>query len=539
MYTTNYESKYLKYKSKYYKLLEQIAGNKNIKSLEQIEKDVKICLVSAKTESAIKKCIEDSGKEFILSKINSNNELKCHVIKGTKNYQIISKDLAKNACALVPSSSDPIFNWSNYKNFFPDNIKKTVYAFRTELVDGLINFILSNYPECNQNNIKCTFAPSGSTGPEATLSSDYDLTLAGNYKISVIIQMFNSIFENEFGLTSAEVFDTNLYGYSFLIKKGAIGTNKLWSPIIVSQPIEFQGLITGEIKSPKQDMWAYLRIKTFYEDTTALEMRQVLKSVTHGIYDKYFQSKNITHNGMTAKQKQDEYVVEMRKFEEQMSNSTINTDAAKQTMIDTLSNMNYFGDETYFTQGAFVHVVGLMYFKNETENNKKALFSKKYYLIHSMAENLAYFIHAFYEHKNDIVYAIKYFNRFINALYWLEKTEALANLNIFTDWIKSKIRNRSESEVRKYITDNNQEASKYIPRSDISFNVILENIESKIKNDTASFVQAYTSINISTEPVSKFYLIALLEILKKTIELNRKSTDLQITKTNNQFSISI
>ena len=37
----------------------------------------------------------------------------------------------------------------------------------------------------------------------------------------------------------------------------------------------------------------------------------------------------------------------------------------KKELIQNLSNMNYYGDETYFTQGAFVHVVGLMYLKNQ------------------------------------------------------------------------------------------------------------------------------------------------------------------------------
>jgi hypothetical protein len=35
-------------------------------------------------------------------------------------------------------------------------------------------------------------------------------------------------------------------------------------------------------------------------------------------------------------------------------------------MIDALSNMNYYGDETYFTQGTFAHVVGTMiYYKDK------------------------------------------------------------------------------------------------------------------------------------------------------------------------------
>ena len=94
---------------------------------------------------------------------------------------------------------------------------------RKTIVDDLIKFIFNNYPPCKiDNNIVCNSSPSGSVGPEATLNSDYDLTVNGNYKISEIIQMFNSIFEKEFNKTSSEIFDTNLYGYSFLIPKSAV-----------------------------------------------------------------------------------------------------------------------------------------------------------------------------------------------------------------------------------------------------------------------------------------------------------------------------
>ncbi len=527
----DYKQKYLKYKAKYFKLAEELIGG--TKTLEQIEQEVLTCIKSAGSdEKKITGCIEKLGKDFVLTKINSNPNLKCHVIKGSSKYHIVKSEMG--ICEKASNiNSQPEFNWHNYKEHFDDSQKTVVYSFRTELVDELIKFIFRHYPQCS--GLTCKSIPSGSTGPDATLNSDYDLTLSGNYKISVIIQMFNSIFEHEFGKTSAEIFDTNLYGYSFLINKAAVGGNSLWTPVLQSKADGFQGLIIQEEKSVQQDKWAYLRIKSFYEkEKSNSDLAAVIASVLYTDYDKVFNKDNI--NTMKVIDKQKNYLDQMRSFEEQMV-----TPKDKETMIETLSNMNYFGDETYFTQGAFVHVVGLMYFKTESEQNKKGLFSKKYYLIHSMAENLGYFIHAFYGHDNSIIYAIKYFYRFINALLWLEKlegknTRGLLELNNFTDWIKSKIRNRSEEEVLDYLSKNKSEVTNQrmppINKCDgADLASVTQTIKEKLKNDVYDFVKNYTGVSIAEKGSCKFYLIASLEILRQVITNNSSSTNLKIEKT--------
>ena len=543
----NYSKKYLKYKLKYYRLVEQIGGNK------QIIKEVKTCISTATNDQNTKECIEKYGKKFIVAKINSNNHLKCHIVKGIEHYHIVNKDTATSGvCEIQPASTDPEFNWSNYKEYFGDDKKSIIYAFRTELVNELIQFIFDNYPPCTDSI--CKFVPSGSTGPDATLNSDYDLTLSGNYKISVIIQMFNSIFEHEFGKTSSEIFDTNLYGYSFLINKAAVGKNKLWSPILKSKLDGLQGLIISQNKSIKQDKWAYLRLKTFYENEQNTDLREILQKVTHNLYDDFYEKNNI--NEMKAKGpngKQSNYLIQMKLFENQMENQMEKTDLStksnknkdKMKMINTLSNMNYFGDETYFTQGAFIHVVGLMYLKTETDENKQELFSKKYYLLHSMVENFAYFIHTFYGHNNNIIYAIKYFDRFINALYWLEKNNKILELNNFTEWIKLKIRNRSEEEVLGYLENHKStllehglsEVSK-CEGSDLAEVTVM--IKNKLKENIAKFVKLYTTVEIAQKQSCKFYLIALLEILKTTIEKYKDFTHLVITKSDTgKFSFTV
>jgi hypothetical protein len=191
--------------------------------------------------------------------------------------------------------------------------------------------------------------------------------------------------------------------------------------------------------------------------------------------------------------------------------------------------MNYYGDETYFTQGAFHHVVGLMYLKDKPLK-KKSLFPHKYYLIHSMMENLGYFIHSYYskKHKFDIIYAIKYFSRFISAVYWLsiitEKTfkSKIKQLLDLTEDMKSYIRNRNNQEIFNHYFANLIETDD----NDLIANLVHLFKEKKIKT--------IKELIDNKEP-----LIYLLELLKMSIDNNLRSTTLRITRDGDIFTVNI
>ena len=498
----NYKNKYLKYKEKYLQLknkLNNITDNKDE--------------------------IEQEGAKLLKEKINDllSSQNKC-IVKNDNKYYI------ENTCIKNDNTSINIpFTWSNYKKL-SDNDKKQINLSRKNIIDSLIKFILFKYSPCNDlnNEIICNFVPSGSTGADGTLNSDYDLTLNGNYKISEIIQMFNSIFEKEFGETSAVIFDTNLYGYSFIIPLNAVINNKkIWTPIT---PTQTQSeLLTITNISIQQDKWSYLRIKSFLNN----QITNIL-SLDNNDYNEYFTQHDL--NNMSIKKKQINYIQYMSQFEKLMyynndRNLYNNNDNIKNTIIETLSNMNYYGDETYFTQGAFMHVVGLMYFKNKTDEDKKQLFKKKYYLIHSMIENMAYFIHAYYEHHYNIIYAIKYYNRFINAYLWLciinnnSNIENIVKIDNLTANIKSYIRNRPDD---------------FILNNKIKFNIDNNNV-----NDIKTIIISqlndliYELCNNSLEINNiNFYLLSLLYILNKTINQNQNYTSIKITNNNNKYTIS-
>jgi hypothetical protein len=65
-------------------------------------------------------------------------------------------------------------------------------------------------------------------------------------------------------------------------------------------------------------------------------------------------------------------------------------------------------------------------------------------------------------------------------------------------------------------------------------------IKARLKTDLAKFVSTYTKESIAEKGSCKFYLIAMLEILKKTVDTYKDFTDLTITKTLTvKFSISV
>ena len=501
----NYQKKYLKYKEKYLQLKKLIGGTTYNK--DEIERE---------------------GMDIIKEKINEllSSENKC-IIKHNDKYYI------DNICTINNNNLQALpFTWSNYKKL-SDSDKQKINKSRKNIVDSLIKFIFKRYTPCNDpnNNMICNFIPSGSTGADETLNSDYDLTLNGNYKISEIIQMFNSIFEKEFGETSAVIFDTNLYGYSFIIPYNAVANNlKLWTPI-ASNLIQYELLSTENI-SQLQDKWSYLRIKSFFNEHIT-----ELLSLDNNDYNNYFTHHDL--NNMSIKKKQINYIWYMSQFEKIMHDNIdtnlsndININEIKNKIIDTLSNMNYYGDETYFTQGAFMHVVGLMYFKNKSDEIKKELFKKKYYLIHSMIENMAYFIHAYYEHDNDIIYAIKYYNRFINAYWWLNminnnKLDNIVKIDNLTANIKSYVRNRPD----EYILNNKTKFN--IDNDNNNVNEIKNIIIVELNNLISELCDKNINVNNSN-----YYLSSLLYILEKTIMSNQEYTSIKIIYKNNKYIIT-
>jgi len=491
----DYKSKYLKYKQKYIYLKNYYGGSFNNFNKETLE------------------------EELI-------NFISHEILELNKNNNIIIIDIDNDNDKSYLLSKNTLLTWDNIKKQ-SIQIKQILFNFRKKIVDTLIKKIFDVFPDCLIND--CISNASGSVGPEATLDSDYDLTIAGHYKVSQMIQIFNSVIEKVFKASPSEVFDTNLYGYSFLIPPNSTSNNRLiWD---IDQIGKYSCLFSNEIKSYEQDEWAYLRLFSFcYKHNQPI--RFLNEKINNFFIDGLFK--------MQPTKKANNYILQMKEFENLINTNTdlktnkMNNkelELVKKQVIDSLSHMNYYGDETYFTQGAFIHVVGTMFYYRKEENYKKVLLFKSYYLIHSMIENLAYFIHAF-EKKKNIIYAVKYYHRFFDAfnLFIIMKDLKINNLNkilVELDFMKSKLRNRTNDEILQVMN-----SEKYY---DTSEKYILSKIDS-LNNYINNIMRQTNNIIYNQE---NYYIESLLNILIYCINNDKTSTNISITNDRGYYNVII
>ena len=373
----------------------------------------------------------------------------------------------------------------------------------------------------NCDNV-CVSNASGSVGPNATLLSDYDLTITGHFQISKIITIFNTIINNIFYLSSNDALDTNLYGYSFLILRNTsdINTN-IWS---IDSFKEYYEIRTDSFISEEQDKWAYLRLYTLLKQYNIINFN--IKEYNE------FGNKNSLNKRSTEKSKN--YITKMIEFEN-LTNDKTNND--KNKIIDALSFMNYYGEDTYFTQGAFTHVVGTMFYYKNKSIDETNLYLKKYYIIHSLIENAAYFIDSYNTKLNTtninevLIYASKYLQRFINGLLLLFKNDILEKLLDQCNNIKTNIRNKSDTELKLYI-----ESLEEYTNKDIKINNFKK---LKVDDINKSLVDIIYEFKLY-KPIDdiNFYINAVLILLKYTLDQYKDNTTLTITYENNKFSIN-
>jgi len=438
--------KYLKYKTKYLQLKNQIGGKKTEEEIKNKEKE-------------LKKYIYEEVTKF-------NNDNNLNIIIEEKQINIGTNK----------------WNWEDIKKI---NIKmQEFFNFRLHLVDILIDKIFDFYG-CTTES--CTKSASGSVGDDANLFSDYDLTITEhNFLATKIIQTFNSVIEETFGSTPFEVFDTNLYGYSGLIPQSLnFKNNKTWTLDLFGK--HFYLPLTEPNK--EQDKWALRRLITFtnHSNFDFLEINKEWDDLTEN-----------TIGNINIKTQSELYIDKMKIFEKLMidneddkisEESIQNINNIRNHIANSLSFMNYYGDETYFTVGSFMHVVGSMfYYRNESIDNKKNFLSISN-LIHSMIENFSYFIHSI-EKSNDIIVSVKYLERFMDA-YKLLKIK-----NNFIRLIEElKIINETKESNNNYfkhidmLINNYNDFKKYISENNI-FSFMRE-LKSNFRNATDESIINY------------------------------------------------
>ena len=443
-----------------------------------------------------------------------------------------------------------LFTWDNYK-YLSDDVKRLIVGFRTDIVNMILNYIFNSFQPCKVSDITiCTYKSTGSTGTDASLNSDYDLALSGSYKISDIIRCFNQIFKKLFGGQSSTVFDTNLYGYSYLLPYQSVEAyGNIWTRAIPTDSNSIYVLHEddGIYKNYDQDKWSYLFLYSFYDKykdryilpftmTLPPDLEEMYKDINIGNYID-------TRDNIV---KQERYLQSMTDFENYMATLNDNNDddinTKRRTIIENIAKMHYCADESYITLGTLYHIVGPTYFNKDEDST--VLLKKQYYLVHSMMENLGYFINAYYSHNKDIIYAIKYFGRCVDAYILLYKIfyntdynnviveEKIDQVNNIAKYIKSQIRGKSNKEIAGIKMKINNLTMEDFENLDEAKNLdVAKNLLTSIYNKNLAIEQKKKVIEKLNEIIKKEYLLFLIELLSDGItRINRQYTYLSCTK---------
>lgn len=248
-------------------------------------------------------------------------------------------------------------------------IKSLFWFFRKAVVDSIVSDMINNYTK-SKGNVNIIAMSVGST----SLSSDYDISLDGTYKSSAyIIDKFSIFIGKIFNDDSDSLFDTNIYGVSFIkknIEKPVItpesdskDANNLILHTFNSKHRCKDGLdeflyIENNIIDTSQIIWSYVK--------TLLKLNMILK-IDDKVYDKlyssledalsknnYFKSAQIFVNKYESNVENYKNIVN-RIDEYLFDNRTI--DDESYLISNFISFVNYNGSETYLTNGAFLDVV--------------------------------------------------------------------------------------------------------------------------------------------------------------------------------------
>jgi hypothetical protein len=328
-------------------------------------------------------------------------------------------------------------NWDNIKSHENLEIKELLWLFRKLIVDTFIKYIITKY-----NLTDLIIYSVGSND----LTSDYDITLYGSNTSKVnMIKQFDSLFNHIFGNKSSLVFDTNIYGKAYIeFDKKELFTEHTcvidkfyYLNEAHIQRFEYSNIIWALIKFFREirDVFGediYNKIYLFMKNKQETKQKP---NVTTNIY-------KIVNDTLLYLRNQDETKVKYELIienEEYYKNQYMNYyknqyknyhmlaygkkefknlqdlpftyDDKIQFENDNISLINFFGEETYFTRGAFLDTV----VNSQICSNKNIIKLNEKDYITSIIENASFF----FIHNNKT----KYLQRVIKSFKILSNYE--------------------------------------------------------------------------------------------------------------------
>jgi hypothetical protein len=278
----------------------------------------------------------------ILYQMNEEESYYTDIITNAIQFFIKEDIIFKNGVRYYLTENNTRLTWDNIKNIENEEIKKLLWLLRKMVVDCLLKSLLNSDTDLKIFSV-------GSTN----LTSDYDITLYGDDQDKIdIINDFNKKFHDIFNENSSIVFDTNLYGRSYIaFDESDFGTNAYK---MECKNQTFFYLKNGEENS--QLCWALVKYINDIRDSFG-------ENIYNNLLD--FMRNNLSSNLLnfatvirrTLKNKDESFnYSKMLKYKNKIVKFYNESDKLT-GYNDYISLVNFYGIETYFTRGAFLDIV--------------------------------------------------------------------------------------------------------------------------------------------------------------------------------------
>lgn len=313
--------------------------------------------------------------------------------------------------------------WENIKlnENFKDNKKnkqKLLWLLRKLVVDAILKKILLKYSNPGENF--CDIYSVGSTN----MSSDYDVSLYGDDSNKVIIiNEFQQLFKKYFTEESSIVFDTNIYGKSYIyygentkFVKDIVTLSDKTTPEFYYLKFNIKG--TGDTFNPNsQLMWGIIKFlkdlsegfdEKIYNEYVLHLQKLNYKMIDKAVYTLKFllnqDEEKINYSSVMSMGKdigsiyknieplyKEKYENEVRYNNKIEYNKEI-IDNNIDILIehDIIALVAFYGLETYYTRGAFLDVVVNQQMLSKQSDNKIKLSEIEY--ITSILENAGFYL---------------------------------------------------------------------------------------------------------------------------------------------------
>lgn len=422
--------------------------------------------------------------------------------------------------------------WGNIKSLKNENNQKIFWLFRKLIVDAILKRILLK--KFNNNKSICQIFSVGST----KITSDYDITLYGSDDNKVIvINEFQKFFKQFFSEDSSIVFDTNVYGKSYIYFSNDSKFNNILLNHNNNQFYYLKPYFNENIKLinlNSQLIWGIIKfLKDLSEEFDEKIYNDLVEFYTNKLNYRLF---NIAQETLTFLINQDNDKINYSSIM-LLSNKIENIYSEKLNSIgisnedcniikehELVALTNFYGTETYYTRGAFLDTV----VNQQMLMGKDKLQLLDIELVTSILENAGFFL----VHNTKSKYIIRVRNTLTELIkypnYFVLQNDLNKLNNVIYQFAKG---NDFDSGYCKWVSDNDNELNLLKCEKYTIFNVIFNLIFNILKlskniynNDKTSnlpfydyFVKESNEIFQLTKSINSFSILKKIDSIKSKI----------------------